>query len=176
MSGACLYHNDMWVDTINMVGFINEFTRTGGLEDVDISIPKIRGILAGMRTDFPHFEGQDKASPFKKAANFICYFNAEKPLANPFPSSLVGDFLYKVRNHQNAIISFMYACEALHGASIYKEGDEDPCIISSPIDVSRHSLEDIVDALASATPQTHFKLVSVLLEQLVYKTNPKCQY
>ena len=99
MSGAGLYHNDMWVDTINMVAFINEFTRESGREDVDISVPKIQGILAGMRMDFPHFEGQDKASPYKKAANFICYFNAERPLANPFPASLAGDFLHQVSNH-----------------------------------------------------------------------------
>jgi hypothetical protein len=166
----------MWVDTINMVAFINEFTRESGLEDVDISVPKIQGILAGMRMDFPHFEGQDKASPFKKAANFICYFNAERPLANPFPASLAGDFLHQVSNHQNAIISFLYACEALHGASLHKHDCNEPCVIANPIKVSRHSFEDIIDALAVASPQSHFKIVSVLLEQLVYKTNPECQY
>lgn len=82
--------------------------------------------------------------------------------------------LSKVDNHQNAIVAFSIARTVLHGSKIYR-GDK-ICEISNPIKISSHSYGDIIEALAVATPSTHFKLVTVLLEQLVYKTNPDCQY
>jgi len=33
-----------------------------------------------MRQDFPHDDGLEKASPFKKAATFACFFISEKPV------------------------------------------------------------------------------------------------
>jgi len=176
MPHKALYNDDSWLDIVNILAFINDFTASLGIKDVAVSPYTLEGIVAGMKMDFPHFEGEDKASPFKKAANFLCYFNAQRPIAKPFPHSAVGENLYKITNHQNAIVSYFYACASLHGASLFKTNGDGLCVIENPIKVSKHSLEDIIDALALATPQLHFKIVSVLLEQLIYKTNPECQY
>ena len=176
MSDKILYNDDSWLDILNILAFTNDFTASLGVKGVALSPYTLEGIAAGMKMDFPHFEGEHKASPFKKAANFLCYFNAQRPIAKPFPASLVGENIHKITNHQNAIVSYFYVCAALHGASLYKSNGDGLCVIENPIKVSKHSLEDIVDALASAAPQSHFKIVSVLLEQLVYKTNPECQY
>jgi hypothetical protein len=48
--------------------------------------------------------------------------------------------------------------------------------IKNPIELSKHSYIDIIDALNDITLQRSFKLVAVLLEQLVYKSNRKLQY
>lgn len=48
--------------------------------------------------------------------------------------------------------------------------------MENKIALSRHSYVDITDAFTGATPVTAFKLVTVLFEQMAYKTNPGCQY
>ena len=174
MSGKILYNDNSWLDILNITGFINEFTREMGVHDVEIVETKLEGIVAGMKMDFPHCDGENKASPFKKAANFLCYFNAERPLTKPFPEAIIGEELYKISNHQNALVSFFFVRMALHGATIFRDGAE--LKIEQPIKISKHSLKDIIDPLAIVTPRDHFKLVHVLLEQLVYKTNPDLQY
>jgi hypothetical protein len=48
--------------------------------------------------------------------------------------------------------------------------------IQNSIELSKHSYIDIIDALSHITLQGSFMLVTVLLEQLVYKTNSNLQY
>lgn len=171
---ANMLYNDPNFDVAGVLTFINEFTRELGICSVGINTQKIEGIIAGMRMDFPHCDGEDAASPFKKAANFLCYFIAERPLLQPFPADIVGDGIAKITNHQNALTGLSFVRKALHGATLYHKGSV--IQIKEPIRLSKHSLEDIIDALQCVTPSDHFKLVSVLLEQLAYKANPDCQY
>ena len=169
-----LYNPDDFFDSASVLAFIHDFTIGIGLTNVQIDTRAIEALVAGMKFDFPHVDGEEKASPFKKAANFLCFFVSEKPILDSFPQDKIGLQLSKLSNHQNAIVGFMFICKALHGATLQRKNQV--ISLKNPIKVSRHSLEDIVDALTTISPQTSFKLVSVFLEQLVYKTNPDCQY
>ena len=64
--------------------------------------------------------------------------------------------------------------ESLHGATL-RRNDGRTVQLSRRLDLSKHSYADIVDALTGSTSE-HFKYVTVLLEQLAYKTNLGCQY
>lgn len=55
-------------------------------------------------------------------------------------------------------------------------GNGEEFVIKKRIQLSEHSYIDIIQALCDLTPAAHFKLVTVLLEQLTYKSNPECQY
>ena len=71
-------------------------------------------------------------------------------------------------------MAFEIALEALHGARLQRKDGE--FILKNKIALSNHSYIDIIEALSKITPVAHFSLVSVLLEQLAYKTNSDCQY
>ena len=86
----------------------------------------------------------------------------------------MGNELAGIRNHQNAIIAFNLAIKALEGAVIHRQDGD--VALNNPIQISKHSYTDIICALSNISPVTGFQLVTVLLEQLAYKTNPKCQY
>lgn len=169
-----LYNPNALFDTASVLAFINDFTVGLDLHQVKMNTWAIETLIAGMKADFPHIDGLDRASPFKKAANFLCYFVAEKPILDSFPAEKIGATLSKMTNHQNALVGFMFICKALHHASLDREGEI--IVLTNKIEVSKHSFEDIIDALANVTPAQSVKLVAVLLEQLVYKTNPNCQY
>jgi len=173
-----LYQDDMdgiADDNVSVLTFINNFFDGLGVQSVNVDIDKVDSILRSMRLDFPHKDGLENASPFKKAANFICYFVAEKPVITTIPSEILGqEFLEIKKEPTNAIVALEVAIEALHGAEIYREDGQ--CTLSKKIKLSNHSYIDIADALCNITPNTHFRLVSVLLEQMAYKSNPDCQY
>lgn len=152
------------------VGFNTENKRMA------IDISKLRSILNGIRQDFPHKDGIDKASIFKKVATFMVYFISEKPIQSDITGiANIPEDISVFPNHINTLIAIFIAFESLHGALIHcATGDEKT--LHHKIEISKHSFIDIVDALSTATPNTHFKMASVLLEQLAYKTNPDCQY
>ncbi len=122
---------------------------------------------------FPHNDGLNSASPFKKAACFAVNFIAAKPILEPFQKRH-ADKLTEIKNHQNAIVAYNMAVDALYNASIKKTNGTE--YLKNKINISRHSYVDIIEALASVTPQDHFQLVSVLLEQLAYRANPEASY
>lgn len=169
-----IYNKDTLQDVVHVLAYINDLSLELGLPEVLVSSGGITSVVEGCKRDFPHKDGIDQASAFKLVANFVCYFVAVCPIKSPFPSEVIGERLSKVDNHQNAIVAFSLARSALHGSKIYR-GDR-TFEVQNPIKISDHSYGDIIEALASATPSTHFKLVTVLFEQLVYKTNPECQY
>ncbi|MGJ7570873.1 hypothetical protein ACSFBX_10085 [Variovorax sp. RB2P76] len=174
-----IYNDDDLMDAVTVLQYVDSYTAGIGVKNVIIDSGVVFSVVSGCKLDFPHIDGIEKASTFKKVANFICFFISQRPLRDPFPASVVGERLAKVDNHQNAIIAFALAMDALERSVVHKKqpsGEIEPFQITSRIEVSPHSYRDIVEALATATPATHFKLVTVLLEQLVYKTNPNCQY
>ena len=168
-------------DTLCVLAFINNFFDGIGVTDVQVNISSITAIMNGMRADFPHVDGLEGASPFKKAANFLCYFVAESPVSTKLPDELkqaeteMGGMLKKLpADPANAIIAFEIVCEALHTASLErKDGIK---TLDNKIQLSNHSYVDVIGALSNITPLTSFALVAVLLEQMTYKTNPECQY
>jgi hypothetical protein len=168
-----LYNNDDLEDVTNVYSFINSFTLNLGIKNAETGPGIVERIVKGCKHDFPHSGGIDKASAFKQVANFACYFIAEKPVLEAFPSSIIGQ-LSRIDNHQNAMLAFAIAEEALNNSTIEK--DDGNIVVANRIQYSLHSYIDIIDALSSITPTTHFKLLTVFFEQLVYKTNPECQY
>jgi hypothetical protein len=170
-----LFNEPEIYDLVNVMAFINNFALELDIKDVEFNQSAINRIILGMRQDFPHCDGEQMASPFKKAANFLCYFISERPILSPLPAESVGEDICSTPNHQNVLIGFLFVCKMLHNATLTKSNG-DAVKIDNPVEYSRHSLGDIVQALSKATPGTHFQLVAVLLEQMVYKSNSHCQY
>lgn len=164
--------DDRDTDVRTILTFVAGVYAQFGLE-AGVDLAGIQGCVRGMRQDFPG--GLDKASPFKRVANFVCNFVARRPLSTPLPKGKFGPHLTEIDNHANAYIALLLAVESLHEARL-EWCDGSIHVLENRIEFSRHSLIDIVDALSTATPSTSFKLVSVLLEQMAYKTNPRCQY
>nr|SPS04985.1 protein of unknown function [Candidatus Nitrotoga fabula] len=169
-----LYNKNDLEDVIHVLAFINSYTKNMGIVDVKIDTRIIERVVQSCKRDFPHSGGVDKASAFKQVANFVCYFVAEQPLQEPFPTKIIGDQLANVSNHQNAMLAFALAEEALNNSTIEKAGGN--VTVDNPITYSKHSYIDIIDALSNITPSQHFKLLTVFFEQLVYKSNNGCQY
>lgn len=169
-----LFNEAVEEDLLSVLAFIDEFSKRIGLKHVEVEPRFIESVLRGMRQDFPCIGGVERASVFKKVANFVLHFVANKPIVKPFPSDVIGDELAKIPNHQNAIIAINIAAKALEGAVIYQEGRS--IIIENPIKLSKHSYIDIIEAIASSSPVTGYLLLTVLFEQMTYKTNPNCQY
>ena len=166
-------------DVPNVLGFISRFYATLGVRCVDIDVAALESALEGSKK---HLGGQpggvDGASPFKKAAAFLCHFVAANPIKTPLPKNsalAVGlETANETQPNQNAVIALRIALESLHGAKLTRSDGEE-CEVSRRLDLSKHSYADIVDAMTDATSKD-FKYVAVLLEQLAYKTNPRCQY
>ena len=143
-----------------LTGFFSQYPD----KQFDLNTGAVFGVASGMRQDFPHEGGLAMASPFKKAANFVVNWIAASPIrSDDLP-------------HANARFALLVAASSLHGATLHGNNAYPPRTLEHPIEVSQHSLLDILDALSETTPQSGFKLVSVLLEQMAYKTNPECQY
>jgi len=169
-----LYNSDDLQDVISVLSFVNGYTLALGVKNVAIDTEMIDDVVKSCKTDFPHIGGVQTASAFKQTANFVCFFVGTKPLPDPFPAEVIGHDLAKISNHQNAMVAFAIA-EAALSKSMIRRSDGD-IMVEHPIEYSWHSYIDIIDALAAISPVAHFKLVTVLFEQLVYKSNPKCQY
>ena len=176
MSYSILYNKDLISDEALLLTYINDFTKSLGENKIVINTNDCAAVLQGMRQDFPHVDGLDKASAFKKIANFVTFFIALKPIINPFSEANIGSDLAKIRNHQNTIVALQIAIDSLHGAVIHPCDNGGDITLKNRISLSRHSYIDIVTALHDAAPVTHFRMATVLFEQLVYKTNPECQY
>lgn len=174
MSSQLLYNNDDLQDVIHVLQFIDSYTLSQGNLEVEIDVNTIDRIVKGCKQDFPHKDGMNVASAFKQVANFVCYFVAERPIVRPFASAIFGNDIVKIENHQNGILAFALAEASLNNSNIMRSDGKKTVI--NPIQYSRHSYVDMVEALSNISPSVHFKLVTVLFEQLVYKTNPECQY
>ena len=168
------YHQDIDQDFLQITSVIDGFAEGLGIDIIDVNYDIIRGILAHMREKFPHVDGLERASPFKKAAYFFCHFAADAPIKKPLNASNVGDLLSKIPNSQNTILGFHTVCDALCGSWVERDGGR--VTFSNPIAVSDHSYIDLIEAFSSIVPQSHFHIVACLLEQLVYRANPSGSY
>jgi len=169
-----LFNETVVDDLVNLLAFIDQFAEGAGLGKIEVEPRLIESVLRGMRQDFPCQQGIDEASVFKKVANFALYFVSIQPIVRPFPAKVIGEDLANIRNHQNGIVALIIALKALEGAVIHQKAQT--ITIQHPIELSHHSYVDIVNAISLATPLTGYLLLTVLFEQLTYKTNPDCQY
>ena len=163
-----------YVETGKILDYIDAYAKACNLDRKLIVNPdSIYSVLTVIYNDFPHYDGINASSPFKKVGCFLSYFIAGKPINDTISTVTIGD-LHKKPNSANAMIGFQFCIDSLHGASIYRDNR---CIeLINPIKISLHSYIDIIEALLSVTPSEHFKLVTVLLEQLAYRANPKASY
>ena len=180
MTSSFLYSGDPNQDLVNILSFINEYTKKAGILTVGIDEDKVRAVIQIINNEkeFPCVNGLSNASIFKKVAYFVCCFSAYQPLVNKFPEAIIGEDLYRISNHQNAMLAFFIAEHCLLNAKIFKASDvgvDLPCSLSNSIEYSKHSLIDIIEAIADSGT-SHFKLMTIFFEQLAYKTNPHCQY
>lgn len=169
-----LYNNEDLENVIHVLEFIDKFTLSMGIQNVMIDTRAVERIVRSCVHDFPHDGGVEKASAFKQVANFVCYFVAERPLPESFPKEIIGNELAQVINQQNAMLAFALAEESLNNSTIERQTGN--ITVANRIHYSKHSYVDITDALSNITPSSHFKLLTVFFEQLVYKSNPECQY
>ncbi|HTA91225.1 MAG TPA: hypothetical protein VK745_16680 [Polyangiaceae bacterium] len=170
---ALLYSGEPHVELVAVLGYIDSIAEARGIK-LEINITALSSVLRNIRFDFPHVDGVASASPFKKAACFVVYFVAESPISAPFPAGSFSPDILRLRGHQNALMAFELAVDALHGATVHRSTGD--FVLEKRIQVSRHSYVDIIEALTTVSPVTSFKLVSVLLEQLAYRANPECSY
>lgn len=159
----------------NLLIYIDGFFEDIGLK-AEIDVAACRDVVTSMENEFPHKDGLEKASPFKKIAFFTASFIAERPIKTKLSEMYIGDVdISTLSNHQNVIVAINMAIKSLHGAEI-KRCTGETIHLDNEIKLSSHSYCDLIDALRSATPNEHFKILSVLFEQLVYRYNPDASY
>jgi hypothetical protein len=177
MSFKILYQegNNVQSNLASVAVYIDSFAKNLGLDELSIDPQKLTTVAAALvRPDFPHVDGLEKASPFKKAANFFVWFVAARPILNELPEAIIGKDLKSISNHQNVIFAYHMAIDCLHGAELHRKDKVE--ILSTKIKVSQHFFIDFVEAYSAAAPVTHFQVASLLFEQLAYKYNKDASY
>lgn len=171
---SIIYNENIATDNIQLLSYINDFTKGLGekLIEIDPDIIYYK-VLQAMRQDFPYVNGLENANVFKKAAYFMCWFIGEQPIIGAFSDKNVGS-LASLSNHQNAIVAFQVAIASLHDATV--RHDKTDVVLNNRIRLSSHSYIDIINAIREASVHSHYKMITVLLEQLAYKENPGCQF
>lgn len=169
-----LYNDDEEDDLKFLLAHIDAFVHGLGLNRIVVDEEELRQVVTNYRQDFPAVGGILKASPFKKAANFFCFFVAEKPVKSAFPESVVGPTISVLPNHQNVMVAYDLSKRLLHGATLTTKNG------SRRLDVemmmSMHSYVDFIQATHDLKPSTHFHLMSLFFEQLNYRFNPGACY
>ncbi len=164
-----IFSDNETIDYCEIMALVDSFAKENSAEIV-VNEDKLFYMIKRIHTDFPCINGANNANVFKKSAAFLCEFVGEQVVEN-FECSM-SDKLKKIANNGSAIIAFHIVTTMLNNATV-QNGQES---IQNPIELSKHSYIDIIDALSRITLQGSFMLVTVLLEQLVYKTNPSLQY
>lgn len=181
MSFNILYHEggDVQLNLSSLAIYLDSCAKGMGITELNVDPAKLTSVAkALMRKDFPHVDGWEKASPFKKAANFFVWFVAEKPILDPLPEYIAGPKLVSIPNHQNVVMAYRMSTLCLFNAKLFKQDDEgnrSETILARRIRVSTHFLCDFVEAYGSTT-QDDFQKVSLLFEQMAYKANDNAPY
>lgn len=173
------YASEVYADTRNLFAYIDSFVESLGFDEFEIDESKLLSVVQVMRGKFPYAQGHQNANPFKKVAYFVVNFIAERPLLSSFPDYYVvkDTQINTIKNHQNAVLAYFIAIDSLENAKIHRTNGEDvEIILNNRIKVSKHSFVDIIESISDATPLTHFKTLTVLFEQLAYRSNPHASY
>jgi hypothetical protein len=156
-------------DNVEIMALIDSFVEANSAK-ITINEHKLFYMIKRLHTNFPCINGANNANVFKKSSAFLCEFVGEEIVEN-FECQM-SDKLKKISNNGGAIIAFHIVTTMLNNATV-QDGKES---ITNPIELSKHSYVDIIDSLSCITLDRSFRLVAVLLEQLVYKTNSHLQY
>lgn len=164
-----IFSDDETTDYFEIMTLIDSFAEASGAK-ITVNRDKLSYIITRIHAEFPCINGAENANVFKKSAAFLCEFVGEQIVEN-FECKMSVK-LKKIINHGSAIIAFHIVTTMLNNATV-QNGKKS---IKNPIELSKHSYIDIIDALHDITLYGSFRLVAVLLEQLVYKSNPDLQY
>jgi hypothetical protein len=164
-----IFSNNETKDYFEIMTLIDSFVEENSAK-ITINDDKLFYMIKRLHAHFPCINGANNANVFKKSSAFLCEFIGERIVEN-FECQM-SDKLKKISNNGCAIIAFYIVTTMLNNATV-QDGKES---IKNSIELSKHSYIDIIDALSCITLDRSFKLVAVLLEQLVYKTNPHLQY
>lgn len=169
-----LYTQNPTEDRNNIINHINAFVGANGCNEIQVDSQEVSAVCLRMRRDFPHVDGIEKASAFKKVANFVAHFMELRPIKSALDIPIDG---IGVDYDINAVIAFDIAIASLEGSTI-KFDDDSEKVVSNKIYVSDHSYADIIYALSDGDVKhkSHFHMLAVLFEQIVYKTNRHCEY
>jgi hypothetical protein len=170
-----MIYSGSWVDDYNQIlRHINSFTKAIGVQGVHVSPALLKNVCVKMYEKFPQSAGHHNSSAFKKVGMFVAYFMHYRPIKSPAPGYQIGGISDP---DLNAVIALDIAIIALEESTIHKkEGGH--VIVSEPIYLSDHSYADTIDALSLGCeePKYSYHMLAIYFEQLVYKTNPHCQY
>lgn len=176
-----LYNDQIDHDILNILEHIDGFTVAIGVDKTPVDTAKLINTTLRMRQDFPckdgvdKIDGVDKASIFKQAAVFVACFVEEGPIdSQSFVQSKLKPNI-KDKN-PNAIIALDIAFKFMSLARV-KRTDGVHLTINNGIILSNHSYCDFLDMLSKGiTLKDHFMALSLLFEQIVYKTHRAMQY
>jgi hypothetical protein len=149
--------------------FIEQFANSSGLKQIQVDANALRETLA-VSTNHP-----PELSLFKRVATFICAFSYFRPVQTPFPENVFGKMITQIPNHQNAILAFEIAKNALWGASL-RSADGRNKIINNQISMSAHMYADTITFLSNLDPSKDVFGVALLLESLCYQSNSELAY
>ena len=176
-----IFNENFEVDIVNIYDYINAYAKELGHEKVLIS-DDFKSAYKDLRDQplaFPCKDGVQASSVFKKAAAFIICF-IENPVIKDltqFNSKLPQELKEK---NPNAILALDIALNFIVGSTIHRNSGGNR-VVSNTIQLSKHSYIDFLDMLTKTKLKLcdddgHFMLLSLLLEQLTYKTNGHLQY
>lgn len=173
-----IYNQRAEQDYNNILRYIDDFTSSFrdqlSIDFIQIDTSALTAVCSGIRQKFPHIDGFENASAFKKVAYFVAHFMSRRPIRTKFS---IIDGISEEKADINAVVAFDIAIACLEGSKIVKK-DGTTQTIEKNIYLSDHSYKDIIEALSvgEICPKHHYHILTVFFEQLVYKTNPECQY
>lgn len=138
-------------------------------------------IYAINESEFPHIDGLDASSAFKKASHLITYIIEMQPITGVIFKDEIDNhysFTHVLNDfNPNAVFALHLGISLINNHEMDK-GNGEKVQPSDVIAVTEHSYYDILGALSesSISPSMHYSLIALLLEQMFYKTNPKLQY
>ena len=175
MGCGLLYNQTFEQDILNILEHIDGFSSEIGVSNTPIDTQKLVQACKSIRENFPCIDGIKNASIFKKAAVFVACFVEIAPIGlNAFLESELAEKI-KSKN-PNAIIALGIAFRYLSLAKVYRP-EQTTLVISNGIELSMHSYCDFLDMLSQdINLKSHFMVLSLLFEQVVYKTHNNMQY
>lgn len=171
-----IYNEKPFDDYNNLLTHISAFAKASDpAAIISVDSDALFETISNYTNNFPYEGGAAKASTFKKAANFIVWFLAKQPIKSALLKD--GTQLAGPEHNPNAVIAFDIAICILENSTLLRNNGTQ-VTIDKPIYLSDHSYIDTIRAFSqdNIEPSALFHFVSIFLEQLVYKTNPHCEY
>lgn len=86
---------------IHMALYLQGWADGVNIPRIDLDLQALERVCTELaHPSFPHVDGLDGASPFKKVANFFVWFVHHKPVISPLPEAIFGSELPRFENHQ----------------------------------------------------------------------------